>query len=189
MAPIQYIVPADLTDLPKRVLYTSSFLSFTEADGKAIEASGPLIAPLLQDILNGIYSHLLSFDITAKAFLPKTANDSEHDKDAAKVEDLTLEHGHIGRQMNFLRNYLLKIVSNKDWTPESKLFLYMNQVGVMHTGAPGFKYREKRPEVRVEYMHMGILLGHVVNMLIDAVMDMENYFLIAPRGHKCEISL
>ena len=105
--------------------------------------------------------------------MPKTANDFDHDKDAAKLEDLTLEHGHIGRQMNFLRSYLLKIVGNKDWTSESKLFLYMNQVGVMHTGAPGFKYREKRPEVRVEYMHMGILLGHVVNMLIDAVMGME----------------
>ncbi|KUJ21900.1 uncharacterized protein LY89DRAFT_681262 [Mollisia scopiformis] len=43
----------------------------------------------------------------------------------------------------------------------------------MHTGQPGFKHREKKPELRVEYIHMGALLGYVVDILVGAVMEMD----------------
>jgi hypothetical protein len=43
----------------------------------------------------------------------------------------------------------------------------------MHTGKPGFKHREKRPDLRVEYIHMGALLAFVVNVVIGAVMGMD----------------
>lgn len=43
----------------------------------------------------------------------------------------------------------------------------------MHTGKPGFKHRIKRPELRVEYIHMSVLLGYVVDIVIKAVMDMD----------------
>lgn len=43
----------------------------------------------------------------------------------------------------------------------------------MHTGQPGFKHREKRPELRVEYIHMSALLGYVVDIVIGAVMGMN----------------
>lgn len=43
----------------------------------------------------------------------------------------------------------------------------------MHTGRPGFKHREKRPDLRVEYIHMGALLGYVIDIVIGAVLDME----------------
>jgi hypothetical protein len=44
----------------------------------------------------------------------------------------------------------------------------------MHTGQPGFKHRQNRPELRVEYIHMGALLGFVVNVVIDAVLKMDD---------------
>ena len=43
-------------------------------------------------------------------------------------------------------------------------FTYVDNVGLMHTGKPGFKHREKRPELRVEYIHIGALLGYVLNV-------------------------
>jgi hypothetical protein len=43
----------------------------------------------------------------------------------------------------------------------------------MHTGKPGFKHREKRPDLRVEYIHMGALLGYVVDIVVGAVMEMS----------------
>ena len=43
----------------------------------------------------------------------------------------------------------------------------------MHTGQPGFKHRAKRPELRVEYIHMSALLGYVVDIVIGAVMEMK----------------
>ena len=43
----------------------------------------------------------------------------------------------------------------------------------MHTGLPGFKHRSKRPELRVDYIHMGALLGYVVDIVVGAVMGMD----------------
>jgi len=43
----------------------------------------------------------------------------------------------------------------------------------MHTGKPGFKHREKRPDLRVEYIHMGALLGYVIDIVVGAVMEMD----------------
>lgn len=43
----------------------------------------------------------------------------------------------------------------------------------MHTGKPGFKHREKRPDLKVEYIHMSALLGFVMDIVISAVMGMD----------------
>lgn len=71
------------------------------------------------------------------------------------------------------QNYLIKLVSTTDLSPTSPFWIYLNNVGIMHTGKPGFKHREKRPDLRVEYIHMGALLGYVVDIVISAVMDMS----------------
>lgn len=43
----------------------------------------------------------------------------------------------------------------------------------MHTGRPGFKHREKRQDLKVDYIHMGALLGFVVDIVIKAVLEMD----------------
>lgn len=43
----------------------------------------------------------------------------------------------------------------------------------MHTGKPGFKHRAKRPDLRVEYIHMNALLGYVMDIVISAVIGMD----------------
>lgn len=170
---MQHIKPSKLDELPSRLTYVQSFLAFTPADGESISASGPLIRPLIPIILDAIYSKLLSYDITAQAFVPKTDNDPEHTTAPTLPQDLDLSHPHIKRQMSFLRGYVLRIVANKDWTPDSELWSYMDKVAIMHTGAPGFKHRVKRPELRVEYMHLALLLGFLEDVVIGAVMGMD----------------
>lgn len=44
----------------------------------------------------------------------------------------------------------------------------------MHTGKPGFKHRTEKPELRVEYVHMGMTLAYVEDLLIGAIMRMED---------------
>jgi len=48
-------------------------------------------------------------------------------------------------------------------------FEYLDRVGVMHTGKAGFKHREKKDPLFVDYAHCAILLGYVQSMLTSAV--------------------
>jgi hypothetical protein len=171
---MEHVPPSALIEVTSRLAYTTSFLNFTPEDGAAIHASGPLIAPLIQTVLDAIYSKLLGYDITAKAFVPKTSADAYNESAPSNPQDLNLGHAHIRRQMTFLKGYLLKLVHNEDWSPSSPLWEYMDKVAIAHTGLPGFQHRAKRPELRVEYMHLGLLLGWVQDVVLGAVMGMDS---------------
>jgi hypothetical protein len=98
---MQHISAASLEDLPSRISYLSAFLGLTEEDGEALRASKPLVAPLIPTILDAVYVKLLSFDITAKAFVPKNTDyEGETVKD---VQELTLEHPQIALRKDFLK--------------------------------------------------------------------------------------
>ncbi|KAI9717768.1 MAG: hypothetical protein M1812_004497 [Candelaria pacifica] len=168
---MQHVDPASLRNLSNRVAFMKSFLSFTEADGRSIESSKALIAPLLPAILEAVYTTLLSFDITAKAFVPRQPG---HTGDVPKnVTELALDHPQILRRKDFLKQYLVRLVSNNDWGDDGKLWEYMDRVGIMHTGEPGFAHRKNRPELRVEYLHMGMLLGFVEDVVAKTVLEAE----------------
>lgn len=166
------IPPASLRSLPTRIAYLSSFLSFQSADGLAIQASKPLIAPLIPVALDLVYTKLLGYDITAKAFVPRQSG-QENGPSPTKPQDLSLTHEHILHRKNFLKGYLVKVVSNQDWTPTSPLWDYMDKVGVAHTGEPGFAHRAKKPGLRVEFMQLGLLLGFVEDVVVGLVLEME----------------
>jgi hypothetical protein len=168
---MQHVSAASLTSLTERVTYLSSFLDLGPSDTEALLASAPLIAPLVPAVLDAVYTKLLSYDITAQAFVAKN---TDYEGEVVKnVAELTLEHPQIALRKDFLKNYLVKLVTTKDLSPDSKFWVYLNNVGIMHTGHPGFKHREKRPDLRVEYIHMGALLGYVVDIVVGAVMTMD----------------
>ena len=162
---MQHIPASSLTTLSSRQSYTLSFLNFTPSDGAAINASAPIIAPLIPTILDAIYTKLLSYDITAKAFAPPLAPHESH----TDTKALHLEHAHIQRQKTFLKAYLLKIAKNEEWDNDAEIWKYFDKVAVMHTGVA----RGKRPELRVEVMHMALLLGFVEDLLVQTVMKQQ----------------
>jgi hypothetical protein len=158
-------------------------------DAEALLAAKPLVAPLVPTILDAVYLKLLSFDITAQSFVPR--NTGYEGETVESVQKLTLEHPQIAMRKDFLKvgiplpgfsespllmwpqDYLVKLVSTGDLSPGSSFWVYLNNLGIMHTGKPGFKHREKRPDLRVEYIHMGVLLGYVLDIVLGAVMQMS----------------
>lgn len=185
---MQHVNPASLSELPSRIAYLSSFLDVTDADSEMLMAAKPLIAPLVPTVLDAVYTKLLSYDITANAFVPRNTDyRGEIPNDAL---ELTLEHPQIEYRKDFLKvrgyiwilyiktdylsqNYIVKLVTTSDLSPSSPFWTYLDKVGLMHTGKPGFKNREKKPELRVEYIHIGALLGYVLNVVIGATMTLD----------------
>ena len=95
--------------------------------------------------------------------------------DGAKVQELHRDHANIKFRKDFLKGYLVRLVSNHDWSPESKFWAYIDMVGKIHTGSldSGLKHRKDRPALYVEYRDVNLLLGWVENAVTDIVMGVE----------------
>jgi len=98
---MQHVSASSLEDLPPRITYLSSFLELTAEDGEVLQAARPLVAPLVPAILDAVYKKLLSFDITAQAFVPRN---TEYEGEVVKnVQELTMEHPQIALRKDFLK--------------------------------------------------------------------------------------
>ncbi|EEQ83783.1 hypothetical protein RJZ56_006368 [Blastomyces dermatitidis] len=180
---ITHIDEASLANLKSRLSYVKGFLHFTEKDGAFIQAAKEIIAPAVPAVLDAVYTRLLSFDITAKSFVPRQPEQDTNEPAAAgSVAELALDHPNIVHRKDFLKNYLIRLVSNKDWSDESSFWGYLDKVGIMHTGQAGFKHREKRPKLRVEVMHMSLLLAFVEEMVLQAILGAEGVDLQTKTG-------
>ena len=128
---MQHVSPSSLADLPSRIAYLSSFLDLNVSDAEALQAAKPLVAPLIPTILDAVYVKLLSFDITAQAFVPK--NTDFEGKVVSNVQELTMEHPQIALRKDFLKVSL----------PQSNSFLWSRN---LHP--PGWSVNELRtPEL------------------------------------------
>lgn len=134
---MQHIDSESLNDLPSRIDYLRKFIEFTSDDAAALHAAKPLVAPLVPVVVDAVYTKLLSFDITSRAFTPEQTGQDK--AVAAKVSDLSHTHPQIKFRKDFLTRYLVQLVSLDYEKPES--WEYLNKVGLMHTGAIGFTHR------------------------------------------------
>lgn len=168
---MQTIAPSTLSNLPDRIAYITAFLNFTSSDVKYLHLAAPVVVPLVPAVVDAVYVKLLSFDITSKAFVQKQTGFSGKslEERGGDVQSLTAEDEQIKFRKGFLTRYLAKLVemnydNGKDWE-------YLDKVAVMHTGQVGFQHRAKKPGLRVELIHMSLLLGYVVDILLDAVVN------------------
>ncbi|KIM80155.1 hypothetical protein PILCRDRAFT_73492 [Piloderma croceum F 1598] len=166
---MQHIDASSLSSLPGRVAYLKAFLDFTLEDAAALHSAKSVVAPLVPTVLDAVYAKLLSFDITASSFVPR--NTSYEDETAKSIQELTPESPQIVFRKNFLENYLVELVT-ADYESE-KTWEYMDRVGIMHTGLPDRTHTEKGSGFRVEYIHVGLLLGYVVDILLSAVLGAD----------------
>ncbi|KAJ9614982.1 hypothetical protein H2200_001056 [Cladophialophora chaetospira] len=161
-------------DLSARLRYIQSFLQWEPAkDGKLIEACKPVLAPIVTNVVDAVYDHLLKYDITAASFAPKQSR--EGDTQDVNVRELHRDHENIRFRKDFLKGYLVRLVTNHDWIPESKFWEYIDMVGKVHTGVTDsdLKHRKNRPALFVEYREINLLLGWVENAVTDIVMGVE----------------
>ncbi|KAF5343956.1 hypothetical protein D9756_011567 [Leucocoprinus leucothites] len=163
------ITPESLESLPSRVEYIRDFINFDEKDAAALHAAKPYLAPLVPTVVDAVYLKLFEFTITAQSFVPRNTGYSGEVPTSA--EDLNLDHPQIKFRKDFLAGYVAKLVT-MDYA-DIKTWEYLDKVGRMHTGVEdsGFKHRAKKPGLRVEYVHVGLLLGFVGDILISAVME------------------
>jgi len=134
---MQHISESSLNDLPTRVQYLRDFIGFTEDDAAALHAARPVVAPLVPTIVDLVYEKLLSFDITAKSFVPRQTGYSG--EAPTKLAELSMEHPQIKFRKDFLAGYLAKLVT-MDYSNISS-WQYLDKVGLMHTGQAGFAHR------------------------------------------------
>jgi len=160
-------------DLAYRVEYLREFIEFTQDDCDALAAAAPVVAPLVPAVVDAVYTKLLTFDVTAKSFVPRqTGYDGLAPTD---MNELSHSHPQIKFRKDFLARYLVKLVTMDYNKLES--WEYLDKVGLMHTGQAGFKHREKKPALRVEFIHCNVLMGFVEDILVNAVMghpDLDN---------------
>ena len=124
-------------DLAYRIQYLRDFIGFTAEDAATLHASAPVVAPLVPLVVDTVYEKLLSFDVTAKAFVPRqTGYQGQTPKG---LTDLTPNHPQIKFRKDFLARYLGKLVTMDYDKLES--WEYLNKVGLMHTGQMGFAHR------------------------------------------------
>ncbi|CAE6527108.1 unnamed protein product [Rhizoctonia solani] len=158
------------TDLQARVDYLTKFIEFGPEDVEALHGAAPIVKPLVGAAVDAVYEKLFSFDITRVTFMAR--NTGFTGKLAEKLEDIDHNSDQIKFRKDFLKLWLIKVFG-ADYN-DPKTYEYLDKVGVMHTGKAGFKHREKKDPLFVDYAHCAILLGYVQSMLTSVVMGRDD---------------
>jgi len=156
------------SSLDARVAYLVDFIEFGAVDIQALKDIAPLLTPLVPTVLDAVYAKLFTYDITKSAFLPRQSG--FEGAVPQKLDDLHLDSDTIKFRKDFLKVWIVKLLTG-DYA-SGKNFEYLDKVGVMHTGQAGFKHREKKAPINVEYIHLGMLLGWVQTMLTSTLLGL-----------------
>jgi len=147
------------TDLQYRFQYVAQFVEFGEEDIKAIKNSAPIIAPLVDTVVELVYKKLFSFDITKRVFFARNEGFTRNIE--STLGSLNTNSEQIKFRKDFLKKYLVKLVTAEY---DAKFVNYLNYVGKIHTTFPG-----KASRINVEYIHCNALFSYVNTILIDAI--------------------
>lgn len=163
---MQLISEVKLRELPYRVQYLRDFIEFTSEDAAALHAARNIISPLVPYVVDTVYEKLLSFSVTAKAFVPRQTG--YMGLVPRGLNDLNKNHPQIKFRKDFLARWLIKLVTLDYDKPAS--WEYLDKVGIMHTGQVGFSHRESKPSLRVELIHCQMMLGFVEDLIVQAIL-------------------
>ncbi|KAI9351423.1 Protoglobin-domain-containing protein [Obelidium mucronatum] len=163
------------TDLQYRFEYVSEFIGFDETDIAAVKGAAPLITPLVPVIIDAVYDHLFSFDITKEIFLQR--NYGFHGSLPKSLDGLTPESDQIKFRKDFLGKYLVKLVTAEY---DAKFVAYLDRVGRIHTSTP-----DKKSRVNVEYVHINGLFGWLHGFIaetVDSLPELQGADMAAKRA-------
>ncbi|KAI9703561.1 MAG: hypothetical protein M1836_007331 [Candelina mexicana] len=76
---------------------------------------------------------------------------------------------HVLLEKDFLKLYLTRPVSNSDSSDDTKFWEYLDRMRIMHTDQTGFAHRQNRPDLRVQHILMGMMLGFVEVVVAKAM--------------------
>lgn len=149
------------SDLAYRFQYLAEFIGFTAADAATIQGMAMYLGPMIPDLVDRTYQKLLTFDATARHFVPRQAG---YDGPApANLQSLTSNHPQIQFRKEHLARYLSTLLGR---TIDVRLVPYLDMVGKIHTPAAGNR------DIDVPLVQMNALMGFLADILTEVLLDL-----------------
>lgn len=99
------------TSLRERVDYLTAFLNFTSEDVESLNDISLVLEPMVEDLVDKVYAHLFTFDVTKSVFMPKGGTGGHEGPILTNIHHLTLDAPQIIRRKFFFASYIRKLVS------------------------------------------------------------------------------
>ena len=149
-------------DVNERYRYVADFIGFDEQDVQAIHGAVAFIAPLIPSIVERTYEKLLSYDATARHFLPRQHGYEGPTPDS--LDSLTPSHPQIQFRKDHLNRYLMHLIGH---AYNEKMVAFLDMAGKMHTPKAGNR------EIDVPLVQMNALLGLLADCLLSEILKLE----------------
>lgn len=143
-----------------RYEYLADFIGFGANDAALIQAFAPHVGPRIGELVEKTYEKLLSYDATARHFVPK-----QHGCKAGAAEslaDLDMNHPQIQFRKDHLNRYFMSLIGR---SYDAKMVQYLDMVGKIHTPAAGNK------QIVVPLVQMNALMGLLSDTLMNAIAE------------------
>jgi hypothetical protein len=148
------------TDLQYRYEYLADFIGFGPEDVSLIQTSAPHLGPRIPEIVETTYRKLLSYDATARHFVPRQAGyEGDVPVDAAA---LTETHPQVKFRKDHLNRYFMQLIGR---SYDAKMVLYLDMVGKMHTPKAG------NSAIDVPLVQMNALMGLLSDTLMQSIAE------------------
>ncbi len=148
-------------DLLYRFKYLAEFIGFDADDEAAVQASGPYLGPRIPEIVEKTYDKLLSFDATARHFVPQQSGFDG--PSPAGVGDVTPNHPQIQFRKEHLSRYFMQVLGRNY---DERMVLYLDMVGKIHTPRAG------NSEIDVPLVQMNALMGFLSDVLFEVILSL-----------------
>ncbi len=145
-------------DIVYRYEYLAEFIGFGEEDVSAIRSVIGNFAPLIPQIVEATYDKMLSYDATARHFVPR--QHGYEGETPNSIADLDLNNPQIKFRREHLQRYLMNLLGH---SYDKKIATYLNVVGKMHTPLAGNK------KLDVPLVQMNALMGLLSDILIRTI--------------------
>lgn len=145
-----------------RYEYLAEFIGFTADDVKVIHSLAGKLAPRVPALVERTYERLLSYDATARHFVPRQAGYEGPLPESAAA--LTTNHAQIRFRKEHLTRYLMQLVGR---AYDGKMVSYLDMVGKMHTTLAG------NPAIVVPLVQMNALMGLIADVLTATILELN----------------
>jgi len=152
------------TDVQYRYEYLADFIGFGPEDTALIQGFAPHIGPRIGELVESTYQKLLSYDATARHFVPR-----QHGYDGEvprEIADVDLTHPQIQFRKDHLNRYFMQLIGR---TYDAKMVQYLDMVGKMHTPKAGSKLIDV-PLVQMNAL-IGLLSDTIVRVIAESPLD------------------
>ena len=148
------------TDPEYRYEYLAGFIGFGPSDIKLIQVSAQHLGPRVPEFVEATYRKLLSYDVTARHFLPR--QHGFEGPTTADLQSLSLDHPQIKFRKDHLNRYFIQLIGR---AYDSKMVRYLDMVGRIHTPKAGNK------DINVPLVQMNALMGAISDVVLNSIFD------------------